>query len=270
MSPVARRHVFFHVLTPAQPFFLSRAAQVRQNEKKKAKRAVVTELKKIGDLDGLIQAARTERYTRRHETALARGMDPNFCFWDVLAMNIQLLAASATDASLNVSQSLVDFVCKSAATKAMADLMIDYKRVNKTIMQFSKYGDYDLDAPPFMSCAVRFHNRTKTKSKTIGFLSGFACDDNDTIMYLQHIAEELDILRKRVYAWYKNEYGSECGVVARYTADESIGYPASDIVKKMVNESLSDDVLKDLFINLLNKTSPGLSSKDRDFFSRPS
>ena len=233
-----------------------------------ARRAIFTNLKNSGDSEGLVQAAAaTDRYQRRQNTAIARGMDPNFCFLDVLAVNIQLLAASATDASLDPSDGVINFGCKSAATSAMADLMMDYKKVNKTIMDFSSYGDYDTNTAPSMSCAVVFHDRAKKKSKRIQFLEGFSADDKDTIEYLEDIAEELDILRKMVQDWYKEAYGRNCGVVARYTAKDDVGFPSRELIKEMVNETLHDETLCDLFISLLkNESYPDLSPDANKLF----
>ena len=141
----------------------------------------------------------------------------------------------------------------------MADLMMDYKKVNKTIMDFSSNGNYDTNAAPSMSCSVVFHDRAKKKSKRISFLIGFSADDKDTILYLEDIAEELDTLRKMVQDWYKEVYGPDCGVVARYTVKHGVGFPSRERVKEMVNETLQDETLREFFISLLDESSPGLS-----------
>jgi hypothetical protein len=79
--------------------------QKAQNSVKKQRRAVITLLKKSGDHQGLVTTAYgMVRYQNQQKTAVARGMDPNFDFLDLLADgNIHLLAAGVTDASLSLT-----------------------------------------------------------------------------------------------------------------------------------------------------------------------
>ena len=160
-----------------------RKDQKAQNEAKKKRRQVFKNLKNDGDCEGLVAAARnTNRHKNREKTAVARGYDKTFDFVDYLADdNIHLLAAAATDASINPAESVINFVCKTAATKAMADLMIDYKKANKNIMKYSCSDDYDCDAPPRMSSLVIFENRAKTKTRSIYVHSDFSAGDKSKI-----------------------------------------------------------------------------------------
>jgi len=81
---------------------------------------------------------RLQQQERCISHGLASGEDANFqdvCL-DLLADdNIHLLAAAATDASLNHAQQLVDFGSKTARAQATLELMVDFKNMNKVIME---------------------------------------------------------------------------------------------------------------------------------------
>jgi hypothetical protein len=82
-----------------------RKNQKAQNSVKKQRRAVITLLRESGDHPGLVATAYgMARYQNQQKTAVARGMDPNFDFLDLLADgNIHLLAAGVTDASVRLT-----------------------------------------------------------------------------------------------------------------------------------------------------------------------
>ena len=220
---------------------------------------------------GLVQATATmSTHQNRQALAIECGFDPNFDFLGFLANGyIQLLAAGVTDASINSSKSQIEFGCKTAATKAMADLMIDFKRVNKEIMQFSCGNNYDCDAPPKMSCRIQFRGRgtgqgatRRSQSKYDASLNNFSADDLETIYYLEDTAEELDELRKKVQDWYKDNLG--CGVTQRYTTTHcNVRYAPKPLVRQMIVETLRDDTLRNLFLGLLDQANPNADDQLR-------
>jgi hypothetical protein len=216
--------------------------QELQNTRKKAKRAQVTALKKSGDHAGLVQAAyNTPRYVNKQQAAVARGMDPAFDFVSILAnRNIHLLAAAATDASLNVADGIINFTCKAAATRAMADLMIDYKKVNKLVQQYTAVNAYDLDAAPNLSVQVYFRNRVYKQSIHDSFVNLFPADDSDTVELVEDIADDLDDLRKQVQDWYCDTVDS--GVIQPH--DQNLHpYPSKRIVTRSVKDTIEDAAL---------------------------
>lgn len=122
------------------PSITYRKAQEAQHKKKKIIRAEVTQLKKDGDREGLVDAAKNNR---RHQTRLSIAYqygfdrDGTFDFLKKLADgNIHLLAAAVTDALLNPAKNVINFGCNTAATNNMAKLMMDFKKLVKKIMQF--------------------------------------------------------------------------------------------------------------------------------------
>lgn len=145
---------------------------------------------------------------------------------------------------------MLDFGCKTAATKAMAQLMIDYKKFNKSIMQYAIKGFYELDTPPKMTCRFVFLNRLEKKTKTVPFLMGFSSDDEVTIDYLEDTAELVDELRKTVQAWYG------CGIKSRKTINYNAAYPSKATVKAMVRETIEDERVRELFLGLLDEPRP--------------
>jgi hypothetical protein len=236
--------------------------QELQNTHKKAKRAQVTALRKSGDHAGLIQAAyHTPRYVNKQQTAVARGMDPALDFVSILANgNIHLLAAAATDASLNVTEGVVNFTCKDAATRAMAELMIDYKRVNKLVQQYTAIYAYDLDAAPNLSVQVHFRNRAYKKSIVDSFVNVFPADDSDTVDLVEDIADDLDDLRKQVQDWYGDTYNY--GVNERKMALQT-PYPAKRIVISMVKKTIQDGTLRDHLLSILEDPTPDADNELR-------
>eukprot|EP00977_Amphora_coffeiformis_P004552 scaffold982_cov169-Amphora_coffeaeformis.AAC.5 len=135
-------------------------------------------------------------------------------------------------------------------TKALVDLMIDYKKCNKTIMQFSCNEYYDLDAPPNVSTSVQFRSREGKLSKRAVFMSNYPTNDRDTIEYIQDISKDVDELRKEIQDWY------DCGVVVRQTTHNDVPYPSKEIVKQKIGENIHDTILLDIFLGVLDKPEP--------------
>lgn len=227
-------------------------AQTKRNTVKKGKRKEFTTLKKQGAQDQLVHASHnTSRNQKRLENVLACGFDPNGTFLDCLANgNILLLAAGVTDASPNHAESVINFTCKTAATQAMADLMIDYKKFNKPIMEFTAPHGYDCDSPPRMSSALVFNNQSKTKTKKTGFFNQYMADDEGTIEHLQEAADQLDALRGKIQDWYRINTGT--GVISRQTRGFGMPYVARRVVKRLVEATLEEPLLRNLFLGLLD------------------
>ena len=232
--------------------------QNAQNTAKKQKRTVFTEAKKSGDHAALLHAALTNpRRIRQQQLSTARGMG-NVDFIDLLADdNIQLLAAASTDASMNHAQLLIDFGSKTAATRAMLELMVDYKQMNSVIMENCyNQEDYDCDEPISSSAAVVFESRDKKKTKKQLWLH-FTSEDDGDIDHAERCADELDSLRKIIQGWYTRD----CGVVKRRTSHHGVPYPSTEFVVQMVRNTITDVDLQSLFLNLLSKTSPSGDEK---------
>lgn len=237
--------------------------QNAQNKNKKQKRAVITEAKETGNQEALLQAVSTNpRHINQQNLVVARalGTGTNFVdlFIDWLADdNIQLLAAAATDASMNHAELLVDFGSKTAATRAMLELMDDYKEINSIIVKNCyDENDYDCNKPIHAHAAVAFERRDKKKTKKEHWFSFSSKDDGD-IDHVEQYADELDELRKIIQNWYN------CGVVERRTSHHGVSYPPMGWVGQMVNKTITDEHLRSLFLDLLSQASPSDSDSDK-------
>ena len=183
-------------------------------------------------------------------------MPANVNFYDLLADDkIHLLAAAVTDASINVAEYVINFGCKAAATHAMADLMIDYRVMNKHIMQHSCSSNYDCDAPPNITASVTFESRDKKSTESEGWYYSFTANDKGDMDGIEAAGEELDLLRWHIQQKYKEE-DENCGVVARRTTHYNVPYLSKDVVRNLVDENLNNESLRDLFLELLDKTTP--------------
>ena len=68
---------------------------------------------------------------------------------------------------------------------------------------------------------------------------------------VEDIAEEWDNLRKQVQDWYKTEFPSDCGVIARYKEKHNVPFSPKNVITKMINNTLQDETLCQLIINLI-------------------
>ena len=97
----------------------------------------------------------------------------NFDFIDALMEgdNIAILSFAVTDSHINIAESMINSVCKSTATKALADMVITIKNFNNKIMFFSASDDYNFEAAPSMSTHIIFIGKRWKKINFILYLS---------------------------------------------------------------------------------------------------
>ena len=235
---------------------LKRKDQEVQNKSRRELRATITKPKKDGDFDKLLQGAyNIPRFGRAEQLARERGFDPNYDIFARLGhlKYFKLIAAASTDGHVKAWSSEMKLVLKGEDTAAAADIMMAFRELNREFAKFTEGANgskYDSTEPPKLTTEITFVDRRRQNSKQTAFVSNYLATDKDTIDCVSETSRQMDQLRDRVQAWYKEHEENPCGVKARRTTHSGVPYPRKEDVKEWIDAIIEDEdlcaYLKDL------------------------